>query len=225
MLEISIHHEIRQRWIGDYILGLVSLEGIRNVVSSSERLDDEISNCVTRLGKSGGEAVATDRIERTRAAFRAMPNMDPSRYRPASEALIRRSIKTGFTRVNPMVDANNFLSIQLQVPIGLYDAHRLPTPFLTYRLGGMGETYTTIAGQEKSADGKLVLTDDIGVVGSPVTDSARALIGLSTAHAIAIAYLPFGTEVTEARLVIETIEDTFNGHFSVDKTTRRLLDA
>jgi len=111
-----------------------------------------------------------------RATFRAMPDMDPSRYRPASEALIRRSLDKGLYRIGPLVDVNNLLSIRLRVPIGIYNLDQVVPANWIYRLGYPGESYLSISNQPKNASGKLVVADSGGVIGSPVIDSGRAAI-------------------------------------------------
>ena len=51
---------------------------------------------------------------------------DPTRTRPSSEALLRR-VKKGepLPRINSLVDVANALSVQLQVPVGLYDLDKV----------------------------------------------------------------------------------------------------
>ena len=60
-------------------------------------------------------------IGRARELYRRF-GTDPTRVRPSSEALLRR-VKKGepLPRINSLVDVANALSVQLQVPVGLYD--------------------------------------------------------------------------------------------------------
>src|SRR5215471_9314785 len=51
-----------------------------------------------------------------RALFRAA-GCDPTRYRPSSEALLRRVLKgEALPAIHPFVDLNNCLSVELKVP-------------------------------------------------------------------------------------------------------------
>lgn len=159
-----------------------------------------------------------------RATFNAMPDMNPSRYRPSSESLIRRCLTKDIAQINPIVDLNNVLSMTLRIPLGVYDARCLH-PSCTYRIGHQGETYTTIAQALKNAGGKLVLADPAGVVGSPVTDSGRALIGSETNHVVVIAYVPFETSTAEAEQICVGIEAAFVGAFDGELVQRVVVDA
>ncbi|HJQ69152.1 MAG TPA: phenylalanine--tRNA ligase beta subunit-related protein [Blastocatellia bacterium] len=138
--------------------------------------------------------------------------MDPTRYRPASEALIRRCLDKDIFRINPLVDTNNLLSIRLQIPLGIYDIDRIEQSEWTYRVGREGESYLTISNQEKSASGKLVIADLEGVIGSPVADSGRAAIGSESKNILVIAYLPFDTGNEEAEGHLDLIESTFTNY-------------
>src|SRR5207302_2930280 len=83
-------------------------------------------------------------IERARELYRRF-GVDPARVRPSSEALLRR-LKKGepLPRVNSLVDVANSLSVQLQVPVGLYDLEKIRGEELVVRLGKEGEAYTGI---------------------------------------------------------------------------------
>ena len=60
-------------------------------------------------------------VDRARELYRRF-GTDPTKMRPSSEALLRR-MKKGepMPRINSLVDVANALSVQLQVPVGLYD--------------------------------------------------------------------------------------------------------
>src|SRR5438067_13934384 len=96
----------------------------------------ETSNTV-RAGKVADTAPA-------RALYRKF-GTDPTRMRPSSEALLRR-MKKGepLPRVNSLVDVANAMSVQLQVPVGLYDLDKVRGGELVIRLGREGEGYAGI---------------------------------------------------------------------------------
>src|SRR5947209_20565388 len=87
-------------------------------------------------------------VARARALYRRF-GIDPTRVRPSSEALLRR-LKKGepLPRINSLVDVANALSVQLQVPVGLYDLGKVKGEELVIRLGAEGETYEGI-GKER----------------------------------------------------------------------------
>src|SRR5205823_9159865 len=82
-----------------------------------------------------------------RALYRRF-DVDPTRHRPSSEALLRRVRRGGgLPRVNSLVDIANVVSLRLQVPVGLYDLD-LVEGRLEVRLGLDGESYAGI-GKDK----------------------------------------------------------------------------
>ncbi len=72
-----------------------------------------------------------------RTLFRAA-GCDPTRYRPASEALLRRLVKGGeLPEISPLVDLNNCLSAELAVPCCVMVEDSFGAP-LVWRSGGRG---------------------------------------------------------------------------------------
>lgn len=112
---------------------------------------------------------------------------DPGRYRPASEALIRRVLQNkGLYFVNSAVDVNNYCSLKFLLPCGLYDADGLAGD-VVYRIAPPG-TYMSIGGQEVSTDGKPFLADRRGVFGNPTADARRTAVTLSTRRLLSVIY-------------------------------------
>jgi len=207
MINLTIDPEVRNRWSGAAVLGILEMQNLKTTPLPST-FKQEVATCLSEI-RAKGEAVFDEpAIRRMRATFKAMPDMDPTRYRPASEALIRRFLTKDFFRINPIVDINNLLSVRSRVPLGVYDGERLHSA-CTYRTGAPGESYMTISEASKSAEGKLVLADPAGVVGSPVSDSGRAIIRDDTSHAVMIAYLPFDTSIDDAYHLCEMFEAEF----------------
>ena len=141
-------------------------------------------------------AVASARSEAApgTAAARALYRkfgMDPTRMRPSSEALLRR-LKRGdaFPRVNSLVDVANALSVQLQVPVGLYDMEKAVGDDLVVRLGAKGEGYEGIGKEHVNVEGRICVADAQGPCGNPTSDSARTMITTATERAAWIYFLP-----------------------------------
>ena len=127
---------------------------------------------------------------RARALYRRF-GTDPTRMRPSSEALLRR-LKKGdpLPRVNSLVDVANALSVQLQVPVGLYDLDKAQGDELTIRLGADGESYAGIGKEQVNVGGRLCVADAAGPCGNPSSDSARTMITTATERAAWIYFLP-----------------------------------
>jgi DNA/RNA-binding domain of Phe-tRNA-synthetase-like protein len=133
-------------------------------------------------------------IDRARALYRKF-GTDPTRMRPSSEALLRR-LKKGepLPRVNSLVDVANAMSVQLQVPVGLYDLEKARGDELQIRLGRDGEGYTGIGKEHVNVAGRLCVADEYGACGNPSADSARTMITTSTERAAWIYFLPVTDE-------------------------------
>lgn len=123
-----------------------------------------------------------------RRLFRAAGS-DPTRYRPSSEALLRRLLKgEELAPIHPLVDLNNALSVELRVPACVLAAGSFGFP-VTLRAGRPGEVLDSMRGPLDLA-GKVLLADGEGPFGTPITDSHRVKVRPGTARAWLVAYLP-----------------------------------
>lgn len=132
-----------------------------------------------------------------RALYRRF-GIDPTRVRPSSEALLRR-LKKGepLPRVNSLVDVANALSVQLQVPVGLYDLGKVRGDELVVRLGSEGESYTGIGKERVNVANRICVADAEGPCGNPTSDSARTMITTDTERAAWIYFLPVSDEAID----------------------------
>jgi DNA/RNA-binding domain of Phe-tRNA-synthetase-like protein len=134
-----------------------------------------------------GKAPSTDRARELYRRF----GTDPTRTRPSSEALLRRMKKgDGLPRINSLVDVANALSVQLQVPVGLYDLDKVRGEELVLRLGLEGEGYEGIGKERVNVEGRICVADAEGPCGNPSADSARTMITHATERAAWIYFLP-----------------------------------
>jgi DNA/RNA-binding domain of Phe-tRNA-synthetase-like protein len=137
------------------------------------------------------ESLAADpTVAALRALFRAA-GCDPTRYRPSSEALIRRLLKGDeLPAIHPLVDLNNCLSVALAVPCCVVGEGSF-TPPVVLRAGRAGESYESLRGPF-NLEGKPLLADAEGPFGTPITDSQRVKVTGDTRRAWIVAYLPAG---------------------------------
>jgi DNA/RNA-binding domain of Phe-tRNA-synthetase-like protein len=123
-----------------------------------------------------------------RALFRAA-GCDPTRYRPASEALLRRLVKGGeLPEIFPLVDVNNCLSAELAVPCCVMVEGSFSEP-MTWRSGVEGESYTSLRGPF-NLEKKPVLFDPDGPLDTPITGNVRVKVEPDTERAWLVAYMP-----------------------------------
>jgi DNA/RNA-binding domain of Phe-tRNA-synthetase-like protein len=124
-----------------------------------------------------------------RAMFREW-GMDPSKYRPSSEALRRRVVQgKDLYRVSNVVDVGNLGSLETGWPFGCYDRARLRPP-IAFRHGAPGERYEGIGKQTWHLEGRPVLADSDGPFGSPISDSTRSMITEAAREILIILYTP-----------------------------------
>ncbi|MEM7353036.1 MAG: phenylalanine--tRNA ligase beta subunit-related protein [Acidobacteriota bacterium] len=143
-------------------------------------------------------------VSALRRLFRAA-GTDPTRYRPSSEALLRRLLKNQeMPAISPLVDLNNCLSAELAVPCCVM-AEGTFAPPLVLRAGREGEAYDSLRGPFKLT-GRPVLVDDDGPLDAPITGSQRVKVQPDSPGAWLAAYLPAGVvSIAEARQVLDEL--------------------
>src|SRR5690242_11200682 len=82
-----------------------------------------------------------------RAAFRSF-GVDPTQYRSAAEALLRRLTKKGdIPSINTLVDIGNLVSIRYALPVAVVDTHAIQGPITVHFANGT-ERFTTLGQAE-----------------------------------------------------------------------------
>lgn len=147
---------------------------------------------INALGEHYREVLSTETlkaisgIEATRRVYRAC-GKDPSRYRPAAEALIRRQLKgKDLYQIDTLVDLVNLASIRYGYSIGGFDADKFQGDTLTLGVGREGEPYEGIGRGMINIAGLPVYRDAVGGVGTPTSDNERTKISLSTTHLVVL---------------------------------------
>ena len=125
-------------------------------------------------------------IAATRRVYKAC-GKDPSRYRPASEALIRRLLqgKELYQR-DTLVDLVNLASIAYGYSIGGFDADKFVGDTLILGIGREGEPYEGIGRGTINIHGLPVYRDAKGGVGTPTSDNERTKMALDTCHLVVL---------------------------------------
>ena len=100
-----------------------------------------------------------------RAAFRDF-GVNPTKYRSAVEALLRRLTKKGdIPSINAVVDICNLISIRYQVPVAAFDARHLNGP-ITVQFANGDENFTPLfeKAPEHPETGEVIFADDAKLV-------------------------------------------------------------
>jgi DNA/RNA-binding domain of Phe-tRNA-synthetase-like protein len=173
-------------------LGVVEADGV-HVAPADVGLTQQMEQTCERIRReftveSLADAEATRAV---RAMFRAW-GVDPSKYRPSSEALLRRVAQgKGLYRVSNVVDIGNLGSIETVWPFGCYDRARI-SPLVAFRHGASGELYEGIGKRTWHLKGRPILSDGEGPFGSPISDSTRSMVTESAHEILAVIYAPSG---------------------------------
>jgi len=157
---------------------------VSRVVEHDAGLAESIGQ-IERMARSG-ESVD---VGPARQLYRSI-GLDPTKTRPASEALLRR-VRRGdsFPRINTLVDICNWCSLEFQLPYGLYDLDQVEPP-VTVRRGREGEAYAGIRKDEVHLNGRLTLADARGPFGNPSSDSARTMVTTSARRLLVVVFGP-----------------------------------
>ena len=125
-------------------------------------------------------------IAATRAVYKKC-GKDPSRYRPASEQLIRRMLQgKELYQIDTLVDLVNLASIAFGYSIGGFDADKIVGDTLTLGVGREGESYEGIGRGMLNIAGLPVYRDAQGGVGTPTSDNERTKMTLDTTHLLVL---------------------------------------
>lgn len=154
----------------------------------SQPLWDEINTLETKFKAELTTETLKDisGIAATRLVYRAC-GKDPSRYRPASEALIRRVLQgKALYQIDTLVDLINLASMAFGYSIGGFDADKFVGNTLTLGIGKEGEPYEGIGRGMINIHGLPVYRDEIGGVGTPTSDHERTKITINTTHLLVL---------------------------------------
>ncbi len=143
---------------------------IAYTIAWGEEVSGDLSGEVNKLidflkSKYDLSSLKDDPIVKAYRKFFWRVGIDPTKTRPAAEALVRRVLRgRPFPRINPVVDAGNIASAYTMVPIGLYDLSKARLPLeLTMSVGG--EVFRPLGGRDEVLrEGVPILKDSEGKV-------------------------------------------------------------
>ncbi len=147
---------------------------------------------INALGEHFRQTLTTESLKEipsiaaTRRVYRAC-GKDPSRYRPAAEALIRRMLQgKSLYQIDTLVDLVNVASIAFGYSIGGFDADKFIGDTLTLGIGREGEPYEGIGRGMINIAGLPVYRDTEGGVGTPTSDNERTKMEIGTTHLVVL---------------------------------------
>jgi phenylalanyl-tRNA synthetase beta chain len=88
------------------------------------------------------------------------------KVRPSPAWMVDRLMAAGMRSINNVVDATNYVMLELNQPMHAYDLATLNGPFLWVRRGQPDEKIITLDGQARTVDGDMmVIADEKGAIG------------------------------------------------------------
>jgi DNA/RNA-binding domain of Phe-tRNA-synthetase-like protein len=146
--------------------GAIHAVGLTNGPSSAalaaafENVQDVV---IARAGAASPADVPS--LAAWRRVFRGF-GVDPTAYRSAAEALLRRLTKQGsLPSINTLVDCGNLVSIRYALPVAVFDL-RAMTGATTVRFATGQESFTDLGTDERAAPerGEVIFSDEADLV-------------------------------------------------------------
>jgi DNA/RNA-binding domain of Phe-tRNA-synthetase-like protein len=164
MSAFQYHADILARY-PNVVGGVILAHGLTNSPTSEQLLNAyraEQQATLKRLGDTPLSKLPS--LSAWRGAFRAF-GVEPTQYRCAAEALLRRLTKKGdIPSINTLVDLGNLVSIRYALPIAVVDTRAVQGPITVHFADG-SERFTTLGQAEVDlpAPGEVIFSDETGM--------------------------------------------------------------
>lgn len=185
MVDIKVSEEIKSA-CPDFV-GVALWADVEN-----SQFNEELWKEINKFSVEYRAKYTTDSIKNmtpilaTRQAYKSL-GKDPSRYRPASEALCRRMLKgLDLYQIDTLVDLINLVSIASGYSVGGFDADKIVGDSLVLGVGEKDEPYEGIGRGLLNIESLPVYRDAVGGIGTPTSDNERTKITVDTKHLLTI---------------------------------------
>jgi len=202
---------------GVIVLDPVSVFDNPDVARATAEVGDEL-----RRKHEGLLPSQIDGLAEARTLYKSF-NMDPSRHRPSSEALLRRVMKNkDLYQISNAVDSCNLACLKFLLPVGMYDLD-LVVGDVVLRSGGPGESYPGIRKGDVNLTNRLGLFDQDGPFGSPTSDSLRTCVSPATRRILAIIMATRTFPPEQMTRALDTFANLFIEHCRARESFRAIL--
>ncbi len=142
--------------------GVILARGLRNGPTSQALRTAYLAEQQAALARIGSTPLSEiESLAAWRGAFRAF-GVEPTQYRSAAEALLRRLTKKGdIPSINLLVDLGNLVSIRYALPVAVFDTQALQGA-VTVRYADGSEQFTPLgeSAAENPEVGEVVFSDE-----------------------------------------------------------------
>ncbi len=145
--------------------GLLYVSGLQNGPSPAPFLEQYAAEQAAVNARLPESLADLPSIAAWRAAFRQF-GVNPTKYRCAAEALLRRLSKSGdIPSINTLVDIGNLISIRYGLPVAIFD-WRDVTGTVTVRVAAGNERFTELGATEPiyPEAGEVIFADETAMV-------------------------------------------------------------
>jgi len=164
-LEFRYHPDLLERF-PDICGGVILAHGLNNAPTPPDLLQAYQTEQRAVLNKIGDQPLSEiPSLAAWRAAFRLF-GIDPTKYRSAAEALLRRLTKKGdIPSISALVDLCNLVSIRYALPVAAFDGRAL-SGAVTVRFAVGNESFTAHDAPEPEhpEPGEVIFADPAGLV-------------------------------------------------------------
>jgi DNA/RNA-binding domain of Phe-tRNA-synthetase-like protein len=223
MLAFQYHPDIIQRY-PNIVGGVILAHGLQNGPSPDPLKEIYMAEQQAVIAKIGNRPLSElDSLAAWRAAFRDF-GVNPTRYRSAVEALLRRLTKKGdIPGINALVDLCNLVSIRYQLPLAAFDARQLSGPITVQFASGKERFKPLFATEyENPEPGEVIFMDEAGLVVARrwcwrQSDESATRLDTTTAVFTTEAHHPDGQAMVQAALqdLLELLQRYAGGSFEV----------
>ena len=181
-LKLVIDEEVRDRFPDLNVL-LMELDSVK-VLEYSEELERFKSEIYDKLRKRYKlESLKDDPLVKTYRNFFWRIGIDPTKIRPAAEALLRRILSgRGIPRINTLVDSYNLASAESGIALAAFDSEKIDGDMIM-RFAKEGEEFIGIGMRKPKTlrGGEIVVADSSRLVAIyPYRDAEYSKVTLKT---------------------------------------------
>lgn len=192
-MEIVIADDVQERLKGVQVASAI-IRGCSNTLSRPKEfydIESEVVTYVRRKYSEPSEIARDSRIRVYRDFYWKLLGLDPTKIRPANEALIRRVVQgESIPSINLIVDLYNLASLRTGLPMSAYDLNKVKGERLLIRYADKGEVFHPIGGNPETLTGnELVISDSEGPISIyPYRDCLRTRVDKDTSNVLLIVF-------------------------------------
>jgi DNA/RNA-binding domain of Phe-tRNA-synthetase-like protein len=204
---MKLNHSVKEKF-PDVVVGYAIARGVK-VQKTAAELEETKRRALEELKAKYG-AVPTADIPQIKVYrnFHRMMGVDPSKFRPAVEYLLRRALEGRFPSISNLVDLCLLATVQHWVVVGAYDLDKIVgEPTVT--LGAKIETFELIDGRKVTPlVNEIILRDAEKIISAYTAGDAKStMIASDTKNALIVVWNAPGIDRENVNAALANIKD------------------